>query len=250
MKTLASMAPERLAELIGRFRSLEIAVLGDFFLDKYLDVDPSLAEVSVETGKTAHQVVAIRRSPGAAGTVVCNLAALGAGRIQTIGFTGDDGEAYELRRELAALGCCDEHLHCDPTRLTPTYLKPRRPWRSQSGRRAQPLRHQEPHDYARRDRSPNPPLARHLVAPRGRRDCPGPGCRARLRRGHWPSDRRSGGVRCGVPAGRVLGRQPAANSAASAARSSSPTSSRRSAAPIPCRATRCRWRSWRGRCRT
>ena len=79
MKTFAAMDPARLAELVARFASLEIGVLGDFFLDKYLDVDPRLAELSVETGKTAHQVAAIRHSPGAAGTVVCNLAALGAG---------------------------------------------------------------------------------------------------------------------------------------------------------------------------
>ena len=57
MRTFDGMAPERLAQLIGRFGRLRIAVLGDFFLDKYLDVDPSLADVSLETGKTAHQVV-------------------------------------------------------------------------------------------------------------------------------------------------------------------------------------------------
>ena len=74
------MDAERLQDLLLRFPKCRIAVLGDFFLDKYLDVDPALAEVSLETGKTAHQVVSIRCSPGAAGTVVNNLAALGAGR--------------------------------------------------------------------------------------------------------------------------------------------------------------------------
>jgi rfaE bifunctional protein kinase chain/domain len=125
MKTLKDMRPERLNELVARLSSLRIAVLGDFFLDKYLDVDPRLAEVSVETGKTAHQVVGIRHSPGAAGTVVCNLAALGAGALHAIGFTGDDGQSYELRKDLAELRCSTDHLHCDPRRMTPTYLKPR-----------------------------------------------------------------------------------------------------------------------------
>ena len=125
MKELTRMSPERLAELIGRFPRLRIAVLGDFFLDKYLDVDPALAETSLETGKTAHQVAAVRHSPGAAGTVVCNLAALGAGAIHAVGFTGDDGESYDLRKDLAALGCSTTHLDCDPQRMTPTYLKPR-----------------------------------------------------------------------------------------------------------------------------
>jgi len=119
------MTRTRLGELTERFRSLRIAVLGDFFLDKYLDVDPRLAEVSIETGKTAHQVVGVRHSPGAAGTVVCNLAALGAGTLWAIGMTGDDGTGYELRSDLHALRCNTDHLHCDPQRVTPTYLKPR-----------------------------------------------------------------------------------------------------------------------------
>ena len=115
----------RLEELVARFNACRIAVMGDFFLDKYLDVDSELAEVSVETGLTAHQVVDVRCSPGAAGTIVCNLAALGTGELRAIGFTGDDGEAYELRRELARLQCETQHLHCEPGRRTPTYLKPR-----------------------------------------------------------------------------------------------------------------------------
>jgi bifunctional ADP-heptose synthase (sugar kinase/adenylyltransferase) len=125
MRTFNSMRPERLAELLGRFGRLRIAVLGDFFLDKYIDVDPALAEMSLETGKTAHQVVAVRHSPGAAGTVVCNLAALGVGTLHAVGFTGDDGEAYDLRKDLTALGCRVAHLACDSQRATPTYLKPR-----------------------------------------------------------------------------------------------------------------------------
>ncbi len=100
-------------------------MLGDFFLDKYLDTDPLLAEVSVETGKTAHQVVSIRKGPGAAGTVVNNLAALGAGEIHLVGMTGDDGEGYELRRAFDRLGCKTEGLLTLSERFTPTYLKPR-----------------------------------------------------------------------------------------------------------------------------
>jgi sugar/nucleoside kinase (ribokinase family) len=116
---------EGLSRIAGAFSSIRVGVLGDFFLDKYLEVDPALAEISLETGKTAHQVVSTRHSPGAAGTVVCNLAALGAGTIRAIGFCGDDGEGYELRSDLAALGCDARALHADRGRRTPTYLKPR-----------------------------------------------------------------------------------------------------------------------------
>jgi len=125
MKTFREMTPERLGEIVARFPQMRIAVIGDFFLDKYLDIDPGLAEVSLETGKTCHQVTRIRHSPGAAGTVVSNLSALGTGTLYAIGFTGEDGESYDLRRDLAAMRCSTEHLVCDPERMTPTYLKPR-----------------------------------------------------------------------------------------------------------------------------
>jgi rfaE bifunctional protein kinase chain/domain len=125
MNTLRHLAAQRLQEIVAGFARARIAVVGDFFLDKYLDTDPGLAEKSLETGKTAHQVVRIRHSPGHAGTVVCNLSSLGTGTLHAVGFTGDDGEAYDLRKDLAALRCSTDHLFCDPQRMTPTYLKPR-----------------------------------------------------------------------------------------------------------------------------
>jgi hypothetical protein len=93
MKPFNGMTADRLGKLFQAFASLRIAVLGDFFLDKYLDVDPALAEYSIETGKTAHQVVGIRKSPGAAGTVVGNLAALRGGVIS-------DGECGVVTSEV------------------------------------------------------------------------------------------------------------------------------------------------------
>jgi rfaE bifunctional protein kinase chain/domain len=125
MKTFEGISTARLQEILAQFPRLRIAVVGDFFLDKYLDIDPTLAEVSLETAKIAHQVVRVRHSPGAAGTVVSNLAALGAGTLHAIGFTGDDGESYDLRKDLGAIRCTTDHLYCDARRKTPTYLKPR-----------------------------------------------------------------------------------------------------------------------------
>jgi sugar/nucleoside kinase (ribokinase family) len=131
---LAGFDLARLDALLARFQHMRVAVIGDFFLDKYLEVDPRLAEPSLETGKTAHQVVGTRHSPGAAGTVANNLAALMAlapggqrGSISAIGFTGDDGTGYELRSDLRSIGVGIEHLHTDtdPGRRTPAYLKPK-----------------------------------------------------------------------------------------------------------------------------
>ncbi len=118
------MNQERLHELLSEFPTRRIAIVGDFFLDKYLDFDPALAEISIETGKTANQVVYIRHSPGAAGNVAKNMLSLGAGEVIPIGFTGDDGEGYELRQDLKSLGCTTDYMRYVSNRHTPTYLKP------------------------------------------------------------------------------------------------------------------------------
>ena len=74
--------------------------MGDFFLDRYLHIDPAKAETSIETGLTVYNVVEVRSQPGAAGTILNNLVALGIREIHAVGFCGDDGEGYELRRAL------------------------------------------------------------------------------------------------------------------------------------------------------
>ena len=118
------MTPHRLESLLSRFAGLSIMVVGDFFLDKYLVLDPALDEPSLETGLAARQVVARRCMPGAAGTVMANLHALGVGDLFAVGITGDDGEGYELRQGLAAMGIRLDGLVESPDRFTPTYIKP------------------------------------------------------------------------------------------------------------------------------
>ncbi len=118
------MTPGRLDEILAGFGQANIAVVGDFFLDKYLEIESALAEISLETGLEARQVVAVRNQPGGAGTVVANLCALGAGRVQCLGLIGDDGEGFELTRALQRLGADTEGLLVRSDRLTPTYCKP------------------------------------------------------------------------------------------------------------------------------
>ncbi len=110
--------------LLSRFAGLSVLVVGDFFLDKYLVIDPDLDEPSLETGLHANQVVDRRCMPGAAGTVTSNLQGLGVGNIHALGVTGDDGEGYELSQGLAAMGVRLEGLIVSPERFTPTYIKP------------------------------------------------------------------------------------------------------------------------------
>jgi rfaE bifunctional protein kinase chain/domain len=119
------MTTERFRAVTSRYKSLRIAVVGDFCLDRYLEIDPSRVELSIETGLPVHNVVRVRSQPGGAGTIVNNLVALGIGEIIAIGFCGDDGEGYELRRELAALpGVKLDCFFTTPDRATFTYTKP------------------------------------------------------------------------------------------------------------------------------
>src|ERR1041384_6823551 len=94
------MSPERWQQITGQYSRLRIAVVGDFCLDRYLEIDPARQETSIETGLAVHNVMNVRAQPGAAGTILNNLEALGIGEIFAIGFCGEDGEGYELRRVL------------------------------------------------------------------------------------------------------------------------------------------------------
>ncbi len=85
---------------------LSIAVLGDFCLDRYLEIDPARQETSLETGLPVHNVIRVRAQPGGAGTVLNNLVALGVGRIIPLGFAGDDGEGFELVRACGRCPAC------------------------------------------------------------------------------------------------------------------------------------------------
>jgi rfaE bifunctional protein kinase chain/domain len=115
----------RFDAITGRYPQLRVAVLGDFCLDRYLEIDPSKREVSLETGLPVHNVINVRAQPGGAGTVLNNLAALGVGTIYPVGLVGDDGEGYELSRALERLpGVRMNHFTRTKHRRTFTYCKP------------------------------------------------------------------------------------------------------------------------------
>ena len=115
----------RFRELTKRYQQLRIAVAGDFCLDRYLEIDPARKEISLETGLPVHNVVRVRSQPGGAGTILNNLAALGVAEIFPVGFGGDDGEGFELKRALAAPpGVHMEAFYLTAERRTFTYAKP------------------------------------------------------------------------------------------------------------------------------
>ncbi len=119
------MTSNCLQAIAAKYAQLKIAVVGDYCLDRYLEINPERAEISIETGLPVHNVERVRPQPGAAGTVLNNLVALGVGRIYPVGFCGDDGEGYELTRALKALSGVDlTHFLQSTDRHTFTYAKP------------------------------------------------------------------------------------------------------------------------------
>ncbi|SVD27087.1 uncharacterized protein METZ01_LOCUS379941, partial [marine metagenome] len=112
-------------EITSRYADLRIAVVGDYSCDRYLEIDPSREEVSIETGLPVYNVTKVRAQPGASGTVLNNLVALGIKEIWPIGFCGDDGEGFELQRALKKLpGVQMDYFFESDQQCTFTYCKP------------------------------------------------------------------------------------------------------------------------------
>ncbi len=100
-----------LNEIIKKIKDVKIAVYGDFCLDAYWIMDPAGSEISVETGLQAESVASQKYSPGGAGNVVANVAALTPKKLKVIGVIGDDIHGRELVRQL-------EKLNADTSALT------------------------------------------------------------------------------------------------------------------------------------
>ncbi len=129
-----TLSRARLTGLLDRFSGLKIVLVGDLFLDRYLEIESAADEPSIETGLTAYQVRRVRNTPGALGTVMNNLAALGVQRLTPISVIGEDGHGFDLLKSLGGLPLDPSCIVQDPARLTPTYTKPMRraagePWR-------------------------------------------------------------------------------------------------------------------------
>jgi rfaE bifunctional protein kinase chain/domain len=111
------------AEILAEFPKLRVLVVGDVCLDRWCRYDPALADPSRETGIPRVGVVSTEVTPGAAGTIANNLAALGAGHIAILGMVGNDGFGYELRGALSARGIATDLLVDAPGVPTFTYTK-------------------------------------------------------------------------------------------------------------------------------
>jgi rfaE bifunctional protein kinase chain/domain len=121
---MMSLSRARLEGLLRAFPELGVAVVGDFALDAYWTADMTRSELSRETPRFPLPIVEERYSPGAAGNVAANVAALGVGRVFAISVLGDDWRGRILREELARRGVEVSTLLTAPDRVTCAYIKP------------------------------------------------------------------------------------------------------------------------------
>ncbi|HVP18839.1 MAG TPA: PfkB family carbohydrate kinase [Spirochaetia bacterium] len=119
------MTGNELEVLLGDIRRARIGVIGDYCLDAYWYLDPSLSEISIETGLATRAVSRQSYSLGGAGNVANNLVAMGVGRVCAFGVLGDDAFGREMRRIMRAAGIeARGVVFQDHDWSTPVYVKP------------------------------------------------------------------------------------------------------------------------------
>lgn len=101
-----------------------IGLIGDLCLDMYMDVDMRLSELSREVPNYTLPVVGERVSPGGAGNVAANLAALKPKALRVLGVLGQDWRGGLLKEALRARGVPTDGLIVSPRATTNAYIKP------------------------------------------------------------------------------------------------------------------------------
>ena len=114
----------RAAELLERMDGARVALLGDLCLDVYWRADMRLSALSRETPHYPLPVVSERFSPGGAGNVACNIAALKPAKFTAIGVTGNDWRGDLLLKGLAEHGVDTKYVLRSDEVVTNTYIKP------------------------------------------------------------------------------------------------------------------------------
>ncbi|MGI8515580.1 MAG: PfkB family carbohydrate kinase [Acidimicrobiia bacterium] len=102
-----------------------IAIIGDFCLDAYWNLETEAAEISKETGLPVQRVSSQTYGLGGAGNVAANLVALGVTGVRAVGYHGQDPFGREMVRLLADAGVdLTGIVDLGPDWNTPTYAKP------------------------------------------------------------------------------------------------------------------------------
>lgn len=132
MKTTSTCVPKSsqpvenwLETALRLSQASRVTVFGEFCLDTYWIIDNGKPQLSLETGLPIHSIREQRYSPGGAGNVAANLAALGVQEVRVVGVIGTDLFGDELIRQLSKRSIHTESiLRLDAPWQTPVYIKP------------------------------------------------------------------------------------------------------------------------------
>lgn len=120
MRDAVAVSRSRAAEIVARFGTLRVAVVGDLMLDRYLIGD--IERISPEAPVPVVLVSGHRDALGGAANVAANVVAAGA-RCHVVGITGDDVAGSLLRDRLGAMGMTTSRVL--PVADRPTTVKTR-----------------------------------------------------------------------------------------------------------------------------
>jgi rfaE bifunctional protein kinase chain/domain len=101
------MSPAGVADLLGRFKGLKIAVIGDMVADQYIVTEPLRLSREAPVLIVRHR--GTRLIPGGAANALANLHALGASAVP-IGLLGDDAEGGALLGQFRERGLSPDGL--------------------------------------------------------------------------------------------------------------------------------------------
>ena len=119
------MTREKIQKLLDDIKSVKVAVVGDFCLDAYWFIDESMSEISVETNQVTRPVSKQRYTPGGAGNVANNLAAIGVKEVMAFGVIGNDPFGIAMAGILKESGINTDNLLVQTDNwATHTYAKP------------------------------------------------------------------------------------------------------------------------------
>ncbi len=115
---------DRFEEILKKLPSVTVAVIGDFAVDGYWEIDMVRSELSRETPFYPKPVIGERYSLGAASNVAANLKDIGCGNVLAVTVSGKDWRRVILDRLFEEKGIATEYVSTSNGRFTPAYIKP------------------------------------------------------------------------------------------------------------------------------
>lgn len=120
------LAQADFASILSGISHSRIGLVGDLCLDMYMLADMRLSELSREVPNYTLPVVEERTSPGGAGNVAANLAALRPASLQVLGVVGADWRGRLLAKALDRRSIPTDKLLFSRHATTNAYIKPMR----------------------------------------------------------------------------------------------------------------------------